>query len=222
MCVGIEICVYCEQNEATDIEHIYPKKLYPEKTFAWDNYVLACTKCNRDYKKDNFSIFNPINSAIEVDVTQSKLVYNKPANDDALFINQRIEDPMTFLELDLLNKSFFFTENEKLLEDSRDKRPSLVANRKNAAKFYSNRLNEYTDSKNAINFYELKTSIKDDWGAVDETQNFEEEKLRIMDAIKQDILSYSHPTVWKELIRQRTKLRNINTLFLQAPEALTW
>ena len=34
MCVGVEICVYCEQNEATDIEHIYPKKLYPEKAFV--------------------------------------------------------------------------------------------------------------------------------------------------------------------------------------------
>lgn len=27
MCVSVEICNYCEQNEANDIEHIYPKSL---------------------------------------------------------------------------------------------------------------------------------------------------------------------------------------------------
>jgi hypothetical protein len=52
MCVGVGICVYCENNEATDIEHIFPKKMYPEKAFTWVNYVLACKICNTTYKSD--------------------------------------------------------------------------------------------------------------------------------------------------------------------------
>ena len=110
MCVGVEICVYCEQNEATDIEHIYPKKLYPEKAFTWENYVLACGKCNTHHKSDKFKIFNPQNSDLEEDVTPPRGEYIKPANDDALFINQRKENPMDLLELDLENKQFVFIE----------------------------------------------------------------------------------------------------------------
>ena len=97
MCVGVEICVYCEQNEATDIEHIYPKKLYPGKAFLWDNYVLVCGKCNTHHKSDKFRIFNPANSVTDFDITPARGTYRQPENDDALFINQRVEDPMDSL-----------------------------------------------------------------------------------------------------------------------------
>lgn len=58
MCVGTEICNYCENNEATDIEHIYPKSFFPERAFHWDNYLLACKTCNSTYKQDRFAIFD--------------------------------------------------------------------------------------------------------------------------------------------------------------------
>jgi len=44
MCIGVEICNYCEQSEASDIEHILPKSLFPEHAFRWTNYLLACKK----------------------------------------------------------------------------------------------------------------------------------------------------------------------------------
>lgn len=40
--------------------------------------------------------------------------------------------------------------------------------------------------------------------------------------IESEIKSHSHPTVWKELIRQRETLNQTNQLFQQAPEALSW
>jgi uncharacterized protein (TIGR02646 family) len=234
MCVGVEICVYCENNEATDIEHIFPKKLYPEKAFSWDNYVLACGKCNTHYKSDRFKIFNPTNSTIEVDVTPPRGMYLQPATDDALFINQRVEDPMEYLELDLVNQQFIFTERHT--EGSREyykakytkellglnTRASLIAQRKNATKYFRDRLEKYVKTKGATNFDELVAAINDDFGGVDRAKNFELEKTAILESIKNDILTYSHLTVWKELVRQRNNLPKINAFLNQAPEALGW
>ena len=234
MCVGVEICAYCEQNEATDIEHIYPKKLYPEKSFTWDNYVLACGKCNTHHKSDKFKIFNPLNSSIEEDVTPPRGKYIQPANDDALFINQRIENPMALLELDLVNRQFIFTEKHppgtreyKKAKYTKDllglnTRAALVASRKSAAKFYLSRFEKYVAAKNANDFQQLSEALNDDLSDIDQTQNFDTEKARILESIKSDILSYSHPTVLKELISQRLNLPKTNSLLIQATEIITW
>jgi len=43
---GIERCVYCEDSKCDEVEHIYPKDLYPQYCFVWSNYVYACGTCN--------------------------------------------------------------------------------------------------------------------------------------------------------------------------------
>lgn len=234
MCVGVELCVYCEQNEATDIEHIFPKKLYPEKAFTWENYVLACGKCNTHHKSDKFKIFNPQNSVIEEDVTPPRGVYIQPANDDALFINQRAENPMDLFELDLVNRQFIFI--EKYPEGTREykkakytkellglnTRAALVASRKAAAKFYLSRFEKYVGAKNAVDFQQLSDALNDDLSDIDQTKDFNIEKARILESIKSDILSYSHPTVLKELIAQRDSLPKTYSLLNQAPEITNW
>lgn len=233
ICVSVEICNYCENNEATDIEHIYPKKLYPEKAFTWENYVLACGKCNSHHKSDKFKIFNPQNSVTVEDVTPPRGTYRQPANDDSLFVNQRTENPLDFLELDLREQTFMFT--EKFPEGTREyhraaytiellglnTRGALVAARRNAARFFISRLEKYVNVKNSNDFQELKDAV-DDFGTIDERASFTEEKIRILESIKKDILEGSHPTVWKELIRQRVNLRKTNRLLDVAPEALNW
>jgi hypothetical protein len=35
MCIYVEVCNYCEQSEANDIEHIHPKSFFPHATFVW-------------------------------------------------------------------------------------------------------------------------------------------------------------------------------------------
>lgn len=55
-CTGRVRCMYCEDSEATDIEHFYPKSRYPLKTFTWENYLLACSNCNSNYKRTLFPL----------------------------------------------------------------------------------------------------------------------------------------------------------------------
>ena len=49
-------CVYCESllelSSYSNIEHFYPKSLYPSRTFCWENLFMACPHCNTS--KDNF------------------------------------------------------------------------------------------------------------------------------------------------------------------------
>lgn len=234
MCVGVEICVYCENNEATDVEHIFPKKMYPEKAFSWKNYVLACKHCNTTYKSDNFSVFNPRNSATELDVKPPRGTYRQPPTDDALFLNQRIEDPMDFFELDLINRQFIYTAKHQIGTRERrraeytinllglNKRAALIRARENATKYFRDRLGRYVDIINSTTFADLKAAIDDDFGGVNEALVFNSEKERIKKSIKEDVQTYSHPSVWKELVRQRANLPRINALLNAAPEALNW
>ena len=39
-------CCYCEKIIAKDIEHFYPKTMYPKRMFDWDNLLRACKDCN--------------------------------------------------------------------------------------------------------------------------------------------------------------------------------
>jgi uncharacterized protein (TIGR02646 family) len=48
-------CAYCEQVAAKDIEHFWPKTLYPVRMFAWDNFLRGCKNCN-NVKRDRFPI----------------------------------------------------------------------------------------------------------------------------------------------------------------------
>jgi len=56
MASGLERCMYCEDSEGTDIEHFWPKDTYPEKAFLWENYLLACSTCNSNFKRTQFPL----------------------------------------------------------------------------------------------------------------------------------------------------------------------
>jgi uncharacterized protein (TIGR02646 family) len=47
--------MFCEDSRATDIEHFWPKAVYTDRAFVWENLLWACTGCNRQ-KGDRFSI----------------------------------------------------------------------------------------------------------------------------------------------------------------------
>jgi hypothetical protein len=53
-------------------------------------------------------------------------------------------------------------------------------------------------------------------------QDWEAEKHRIMDNVKNDIMGYRNPVVWRELKRQRFHLTKTKRLFEAAPEAMDW
>lgn len=56
MASGLDRCMYCEDSEGTDIEHFWPKATYPQRAFDWLNYLLACTRCNSNFKRDQFPL----------------------------------------------------------------------------------------------------------------------------------------------------------------------
>jgi uncharacterized protein (TIGR02646 family) len=40
-------CAYCSDSRAADVEHFWPKSLYPGQAFRYDNLLLVCPECNR-------------------------------------------------------------------------------------------------------------------------------------------------------------------------------
>jgi uncharacterized protein (TIGR02646 family) len=42
-----ERCMYCVDSNGSDIEHFWPKSMYPARAFVWSNMLLCCTECGR-------------------------------------------------------------------------------------------------------------------------------------------------------------------------------
>jgi uncharacterized protein (TIGR02646 family) len=59
-------CMYCLDSHGSDIEHFWPKALYPERMYQWPNLLLCCTHCGR-LKGDKFPL--AANSPMLVDPT---------------------------------------------------------------------------------------------------------------------------------------------------------
>jgi hypothetical protein len=157
-----------------------------------------------------------------------------PQSDDALFINQRTENPMDFLELDFVQRTFLFIERPnpgtreyekaKFTKDALglNTRADLVEQRKAAFVYFKNELSKYVLVSQSRSMQELKNFIDGVSDKVDTYASFDKEKERIKEAIKQRIAKHNHTTVWKEIIRQRAYLPTTLPLFTQAPEALSW
>ena len=43
---GRQRCMFCEDSRGTDIDHFWPKSRYSNRTFVWENLLLACAGCN--------------------------------------------------------------------------------------------------------------------------------------------------------------------------------
>lgn len=226
-------CCYCEQNEHGDIEHIYPKSLFPDKTFVWKNYVWSCEKCNSKNKLAKFKIFIPQGSDTDIDITPTlNRVYARPSNEDAVLINPRVDNPLEFLTLNLETGTFSIplgasTRIKIRAEYTLDllklnRRIGLVIAREHAYDNFLSALKRYIQARNATNFQELEESMKA-LSPIDWTNcSFEQEQSKTCLAIQKSILTRTHQTVWKEMQRQATHHSKLTTLFQQAPEALTW
>ncbi|MGI5135702.1 HNH endonuclease [Streptomyces sp. CA-106110] len=56
MAPGLERCMYCGDNQGTDIDHFEPVRINPLRTFDWHNHLLACSLCNSHLKRDLFPL----------------------------------------------------------------------------------------------------------------------------------------------------------------------
>ncbi len=208
MCSGAQRCGYCEDSAADEVEHIWPKDLYPELVFAWRNYLYACGLCNGP-KNNRFAVFPPrARKPVEVSRAQGKPV-KPPRKGAPVLIDPRHEDPMQFLILDLRGTFFFeplarkgqkeharadYTRTILRLND----REYLPVARGDAFKAYRALLSEY--------------------GALRERGASPADLQQRIHAIQRG----THPTVWREMKRQQRQLPELRELFRKAPEALGW
>ena len=102
LCSGARRCCYCEDSVADEAEHIKPKNLYPEVVFAWENYLYACGPCNGP-KNNGFAVFATDDGRI-VHVRRARgAPVRPPTPGAAVLIDPRWEDPLEYMELDLLD-----------------------------------------------------------------------------------------------------------------------
>ena len=209
MCHGHKRCGYCEDSVADEVEHIAPKDLYPEAVFSWKNYLYACGPCNGP-KNNKYAVVKSIPSAQVVDVTRHRNAPVLPpiAGQPAL-INPRLEDPLSFLWLDIAN-TFVFLPMEGLSRENElraeytikvlrlNHRDYLVDSRRTAFGSYRSRLREYIEEKAN--------------GADQLLLNLRQQELR----------NLGHRTVWLEMQRQHRLYPVLDSLFSHAPEALAW
>lgn len=188
MCSGAGRCGYCEDSMADEVEHIKPKDLYPEETFLWENYLYACGPCNGP-KNNRFAVFSEATGEV-VDVTRRPRDPVLPPEPGVpLLINPRLEDPLAFIEMDLLG-TFFFRPRLNLSDNDRkraeytievlrlNERDLLLKAREEAFEAYRARLAAYVSAKErGVSYAELQH-------------------------MRGFIGNACHPTVWKEMQRQ--------------------
>ncbi|RYZ46508.1 MAG: aminoglycoside phosphotransferase, partial [Myxococcaceae bacterium] len=211
MCSGARRCSYCEDSAADEVEHIWPKDLYPERVFLWDNYCYACGPCNGP-KNNQFAVF------IGASRTPTPLAHpkrkrgqpeptlKKPAAGRPVLLDPRKDDATRWLTLDILGTfQFVVTAKEGTRDAARAEytldvlklnRAPLPTARREAFEGYRARLREYCEEKLA--------------GA----------PAARLTLLRNALLRISHPTVWVEMKRHHAKVPALKSLFAEVPEAL--
>lgn len=210
MCCGAIRCHYCEDSEGDSVEHHAPKSLYPGLCFDWDNFLYACTSCNRP-KRTQYAVFDPITSAV-VHVpghprkSDGQQLTPPPAGDPVL-LNPRFDNPLEYLFLDIRDRfefAIFAPPGTPAYARAIYTRDTLKLNR---PALYQAREAAYTSFKTGLeNFVSLKNA------------NGSQDRLA---KIQQAVQRSHHQTIWQEMKRQYRTIPELTALFDQAPKALT-
>lgn len=209
MCSGARRCAYCEDSVADEVEHIFPKDLFPDKCYEWLNYLYACGPCNGP-KSSQFAVFLPNGEMVVLNSDQ------EPPNDVSVLINPRLENGMDFCRLDLISFHFKIIALEGTQEYLRADYTFNTVLRLNHQREYlvEARGNAYSEYKSRLGYYHSKKQ-----------NNASEHQLnKMIEQLKKS----NHITVWKEMQKSHKEglLESIDTelnhLFLNCPEALTW
>lgn len=208
MCPGARRCGYCEDSYADEIEHIWPKDIFPDRTFVWGNYLYSCGPCNGP-KNNRFAVFSG-NPRTKLDLIPDTIPATGPPPGDPLLVNPRSEDPLQYLFLDIQDSFAFdpYADDENSEEYQRadytieilklNQRDALITARKNAYGNYRARLTEYITKRD---------------GRAPQAE---------LDSLILGIQEEAHPTVWEEMKRQQATIPELKALFDQTPEALNW
>jgi uncharacterized protein (TIGR02646 family) len=227
LCVYTGLCNYCEQNEANDIEHIYPKSFFPESAFDWDNYLLACKQCNSAWKLDKCYVLDNSDDLFFVQRG------TEPPHKVIAFINPRVEDPNGFMILNLLSYKFELLPalakpdsnkaNATLQILELNKRDTLIEARKSAGRYYYEILDRLLRITNTASIIELQNELTPFDNRFDLTKPIDEIKAEIKVSYQKHISTYQHPSVWYSIKVVESKTNpQWKRLFEQLPDALGW
>lgn len=211
MCCGAIRCHYCEDSEADSVGHHAPKSLYPDLCFSWDNLFYACNSCNRP-KRSQHAVFDEVsNQRIDVPGHPRKFEGEQltpPPSGQPVLLNPRVDNPLDYLFLDLQGRFEFaifalpdtpaYFRAEYTRKTLNLNRPALYEARKSAYSTFETALEKYVSLKGA--------------GATTD---------RLVNS-RRAVQSYHHQTVWQEMKRQQHMIPELQKLFAQVPEALTW
>lgn len=202
LCAGARRCHYCEDSAADEIEHIWPKKFYPDKVFRWGNYLYACGPCNGSSKRDRFAVFDEHQERVNLIRGKNDPVMPPPAG-DAVFVDPRRENPMDYLDLDLDTGIFIPRSPDGSRDYLRAKYTTEVLNLNRDYLTHARRRAylSYLDS--------LRQYVRDKQGGATEDQ---------LAAKRREIEGQHHPTIWREMIRIRDRVPELAALFSEASE----
>ena len=209
MCSGAKRCAYCEDAPADEVEHIFPKDLFPDKCFDWDNYLYACGPCNGP-KSNQFAVFNgDTTDTLHLDGS------TEPPDGQALLVNPRTESGMDFCRLNLSTFHFENMHPQGSREHARAEYTFEQVLRLNTQREYLRqaRENAYSNYKSRLFYY---VALRD-------TVSIEQSSRMV-----QQLQKEAHPTVWKEIVRSHLEGRlqvldnEFDKLLLDAPEAINW
>lgn len=219
------VCHYCEHNEPSDIEHIYPKSLYPRRAFLWKNYLFACKKCNTDCKSDRFAVWTTQNQRFNLPRNQ------EPVEGQNLLIDPRTENPEDFLIINLNTFEFEIIPSAGTFEFEKasytvdllklNQRDLLIQARKNFYNHCYDSLERLCRIREAATTEELRQILRpnDD---VEFDLPLAQLKEDITETYRMSILSHAHRSVWRAIQLQSISYPKWDALFTRLPEALHW
>lgn len=184
ICSGARRCHYCEDSAADEVEHIWPKKFYPEKTFIWQNYLFACGPCNGSNKRDHFAIFDAVGNRVDLIRGKNDPITQPPVG-IALFIDPATEDPTDFFTLDLSTGLFVPLPPQGSQNFQRAEYTINILGLNRRDYLSRARRSAYASYKDALSAY---LTLKQQGGSTADLKN-----KRI------EISEKHHPTVWHEM-----------------------
>ncbi|HLP57065.1 MAG TPA: HNH endonuclease [Fluviicola sp.] len=227
LCVFVGVCNYCEQSEANDIEHIHPKSFFPEFSFVWDNYLLACKQCNSAFKLDKCYIIDPSDELFSVPRK------TEPPHKTHALINPRTENPNDFMVLNLKTFRFMPLPDLSKKDENRVKatleilalneRDVLIEARKSASRHFYDLFERLVRIRESSSIVELEQCLYPNEEFINRNLTIGEIQEQLTLSFKKHITKNQHPSVWHsiKIIASRTDERWIN-LFNRFPEALHW